>query len=63
MKADLQTSLLLAVIALALFAIALNPWVQPIILQEQGFQSASLERLARTITEVADGVCRNPSIC
>ncbi len=68
MKTDKQTRVLLAIVALALCVIALNPWLRPTPVAaktiEQGFvQVQNLGFIERYLREIAKGKCENPKLC
>ena len=61
MNTDRLTKALLAAIAVALWMIALNPWLRPITAGAQ--TDIYLQRIADDVSAIAGGVCLNPKIC
>ena len=61
MHTDKFTKILLAAIAIALWAIALNPWIHPIRVSAQDRPDVS--DIERYVRQIANGTCTNPKIC
>ena len=60
---DRSTKLLLTAIAIALWMIALNPWLKPVPVAAQGESAYWLEHISAATGTIAMGTCRNAKIC
>jgi len=66
---DKSTKLLLAVIAVALWLIALNPWLQPPPVSAQDSDrylrriQSSVSSIESSLRSIGNGVCLNGKIC
>jgi hypothetical protein len=61
---DLYTKAVLTVIAVAPTVLALNPWIAPTRVEAAAVsQDGVVTAILATVTQIANGSCRNPKIC
>ena len=62
MVINIYTKIILTVIAIALIAIALNPWIAPRQAEASKHENIVVAILG-VVSQIANGNCKNPKIC
>lgn len=63
MKIDVYTKAVMTIIAIALSAIALNPWILPRLAMGSPGVEAAVNSIKSDVSSIAIGLCLNGKIC
>ena len=65
MRIDTYTKAVLTVIAISLFLIGINPWVNPPVAHAEWghFDQKALNKIGVHFEKIANGTCRNIKLC